>query len=417
MRLPLLATALALAACAGPRYSGPALPQGLGGGPESRCQAGGPGALNPLLTEWSAPEKANLESLLGGGAVAVEYRGCEMRVLTRCRLPGRYGWLRTSPAGETVQIDDEDQLFAKLPLGAISLEGELKRSGKLTVHTQVAGQFRLEGAAPEGVPADGECARATHLVGGLAVGAYSMAGSGTAGGKAELGLPKLGASAGGKVDRTAGVARSAGDWQSCAETGDAMPHARCRSPIQAFLWRIPGRAEEETPAGMVRVDLVATNPSTRWDVYYDDEVICSTPCTRFLDPSRPLLLRARDRGYGGRPDAVVVPDLEAWAGRGGVQVAARPTSHGKMATGIVFTTFGGMAVVTGITLTSIGCAGSDRSTGMCTAGLISLVAGGAVTAGSISLIVDSLPKAEIRGGNGTPWMSVAVGPGFVTGRF
>lgn len=412
----LLAFCLLLAACVGPRYSGPALPDLRGRGPEARCRAGGPGAANPLLTEWSLSEKANLEALLGGGAVAVEYRGCTMRVLTQCRLEGGYAWLRTSPASETVEIDDEDQLFAKLPLGALSLEGELKRSGKITVHTHVAGQLRLEGATPESVPTHGECARATHVVGALAVGAFSMSGSGKVGGKVDASVASFG-SGGGRLDRSAGVLRSAGDWQACAQTGSDAPHANCRSPIQAFLWRIPGRGEEEGPAGTVRVDLVAGNASTRWDVYYDDEVICSTPCSRWLDPSRPLLLRARDRGsYGGRPDRITVRDLEAQAGGGGVQIAAHSTSGGKMATGITFTTFGGMAVVAGIALTAVGC-GGEGSSGMCTGGLITLGAGAAVTSGAISLIYDALPRAEIRGTGGGSLLSVAVGPGFVAGKF
>lgn len=412
--LPVLA-ALACA-CAGPRYAGPALPDLRG--PEARCRAGAGRTSSPLVTEWPASEKANLESLLGGGAVAVEYTGCALRVLTQCRLGGRYAWLRTTPASDVVEIDDRDQLWAKLPLGAISLESELERSGKLTVHTYVAGQLRLEGAGPGEVPAAGECARATHVVGALAVGAFALSGSGKVGGKAEASLARWG-SGGGRAERSAGLIRSAGDWQACSQGTAEAPHASCRSPIQVFLWPVPGRGAEDGPVGTVKVDLVSANPSARWDVYYDDEVICSTPCARWLDPSRPLLLRSRDGAFGRSAERVAVRDLEDHAAAGAVQVAAHGTSNGKMATGITFTSLGGMAVVTGIALTAVGCGASDGSSGLCTGGLVTLGAGAAVTSGAISLILDALPRVEIRTAAGPRGrtVEVAFGPGFVAGRF
>ncbi len=398
--------------CSGVRYSGPSIPELAGR--EGRCRVGA-GRSNPLVTEWPAAEKANLEALMAGGAVAVEYTGCSMRVLTQCRLSGSYAWQRTTPASDTVEIEDEDQLYAKLPLGAVSLSGELKRTGKLTVYTSVAGQMRLQGATPADVPAWGECARATHVVGALAVGAFSLTGSGKTGAGGEVSVANY--SGGVHRDRSAGIVRSAGDWQACTQGTDASPHPNCRSPIQAFLWPIPGRAAEDGPPGTVKVDLVSANPSARWDVYYDDVVICTTPCSRWLDPARPLLLRTRDNRFMRPPERIFVPDLEAAAGSGGVQVQAHATSEGELVTGITFTTFGGMALFTGIALSAAGCGDATRQ-GMCTGGLTSLAAGLAVTAGSVWMIVDSLPRAEIRPGGaaGRP-VTVAVGPGFVTGTF
>jgi hypothetical protein len=411
-----LGVLLAASACAGPRYSGPLIPAM---GAEERCRVGA-GRSNPLVTEWPASEKANLEAQLRSGAVAVEYTGCSMRVLTTCRLPGSYGWLRTTPSSDVVEIDDVDQLYAKLPLGAVSLEGELKRSGKLSITTYVAGQLRLEGLAAAQVPGQGDCARATHVVGAIAVGAFSMSGAGSTNGKADVSVAKLGASAGARSDRSAGIGRAAGDWQSCGVGTDAAPHPNCRSPIQVFLWPIPGRAAEEGPPGTVKVDLVSANASNRWDVYYDDEVICSTPCSRWLDPARPLLFRAREGGGFGRgAERVTVPDLERHAASGALQIQAHGTANGKLVTGITFTSLGGMALFTGVALATIGCGGGENaSSGLCTGGLTTLGVGTAVTAGAIVLIVDSLPRVEIRpGGPAGRSISVAVGPGFLAGKF
>lgn len=406
--------ALALAAgCAAPRYAGPSVADLSAG--QARCRVGA-GRSNPLVTEWSAAEKASLEALLGGGAVAVEYTGCAMRVLTECRLGGGYQWQRTTPASDTIEIEDEDELYAKIPLGAVSLAGELKRSGKLTVVTTVSGQLRLSGATPADVPAQGECARATHVLSALAVGAFSLSGKATGGGKADVTVAEFGAGA--KSQRSAGIVRSAGDAQACGQSGGTAPHPNCRSPIQAFLWPIPGRAFAEGPPGTVKVDLVSANPSDRWDVYYDDEVICSTPCSHWLHPSRPLMLRSRSPGMGGQ-QRIEVQDLEPWAGAGSVQVQARGTSNGKFATGVTFAALGGMAAISGLVLAPIGCGGGDNaSSGMCTAGLVTLGVGTAVTLGSVAMIMDALPRAEIRPGGrlGRP-ISVAVGPGFVAGTF
>jgi hypothetical protein len=408
--------AAVLSGCAGARFSA-AGPAALALAPE-RCRVAS-GRNDPLVTGWSGSEKANLEALLRGGAVAVEYGGCTMRVLTACRVGGRYAWQRTTPSKDVLEIDGEDSLYAKLPLGAASLEAELKRSGKLAVHTYASGQLRLEGASARDVPPHGECARATHVVGALSVGAFSLEASGRASAGADASLAR--ASLGGKTERGAGVVRSAGSWEACDESTDGAPHANCRSPLQVFLSPIPGRAPELGPPGRVKVDLVSAQANSRWDVYYDDEVICSTPCTRWLDPGRPLLLQARGVGPM-RGDRVVVRDLLDLEPAGAGQVQAHATSYGKLATGITFTTFGGMAVITGVTLASIGCSDLDARGGMCKAGATSFAAGAFVTAGAVWLILDALPKVDVfPGGDAAPGtgrrFALTVGPGVVSGRF
>lgn len=415
-RVALLA-ALAGSGCAAPSVS--RRPPVELPGASARCRVGS-GRTDLLVTEWSASEKANLEAMARSGAVAVEYSGCAMRVLTGCRLTGRYVWQRTTPASDHLQIDGVDELYAKLPLGAASLEGELKRVGKLTVDTKVSGQLRVDGFGPSEVPAYGECARATHVVGALAVGAFALDGKNTGTASADLALSK--ASLGGKAERSAGVIRSAGDWKTCDDGTEDGPAPNCRSPIEVFLWPIPGRAPEEGPAGTVRVDLLSATANGRWDVYYDDQVICTTPCTRYLDPARPIFLRAREDGPGGA-DKIRLRDLLDTAGDGAVQVHAHPTSNAKLATGITFTAFGGMAVLTGISLTAVGCSGGVfGSSGMCTGGGTTLAIGSLVTAGAIWLITDSLPRADVVPG-GTPSPSpgrgfaVSVGPGGLSGRF
>lgn len=390
----------------------------------------------PLLTELAATEKANLEILTRNGAVAVAFTGCNMQVLYNCRLGGKYYWYAVSPTSDSFEINDEDSLYAKLPIGAVGLEADLQRWGKLNVQTSVSGQLRLDGLQPSDIPMDGECARATHVIGALSVGAFVMstAGGGSVGG----GVDTWVAGAGGKVGHGTKVVRSAGQPDTCGQSSEQAPPQSCRSPIQAFLWAIPRRAAPAvamvpappapapapapmpqpqyapqppppaapyaqapaaTPRGnTVAVELLSAHANSRWDVYVDDEVICTTPCKRFLDPTHPIFLRTRDHEWFQPPDELAVPNLFPAAREGAVQLQARPTHKGELAAGATFASFGGMAIMTGISLAGVGCSratGSSLDNGMCNGGLITLGAGTLVTAGAVWLILDSFPKALV----------------------
>ena len=95
-----------------------------------------------------------------------------------------------------------------------------------------------------------------------------------------------------------------------------------------------------------------------------------------------------------------VANLLGHAGEGHVQLQAHPTARGKLATGITFTAFTGMAVLTGITLTGVGCARSGPR--MCKGGLITLAVSAPLLAGSIWLILDSRARAEVVPHDGGP---------------
>jgi hypothetical protein len=345
---------------------------------------------SPLVTEWPASEKANLEVLSHSGAVAVAYSGCSLRVLPQCRVRGTYQWQRTTPSTDSLSINDSDDLYAKLPLGAASLEGELKRSGKLVVKTVVAGQLRLDGAGVGDVSNDGPCAQATHLLTALSVGAFALTAGGERQGSVGASI-KLGEA---KAEReiSAEQLRSAGDFDACGQSTADGPSANCASPIQVFLTPIPGRAAEEGPPGTVKVDFLSSNPASRWDVYSDDQVICTTPCARFVQPAHPVMLRAREENFGVGADKIEVPNLLAASGPH-LQLEAHPTARGQWVTGMTFIAFTGMGTVAGIALTSVGCA-TGRS-GMCEAGIITAGVSSVALAGSIWLFLDAFPRAEV----------------------
>jgi hypothetical protein len=106
------------------------------------------------------------------------------------------------------------------------------------------------------------------------------------------------------------------------------------------------------------------------------------------------MLRAREEGaFWERPDKIQVANLLEHP-EPHLQLQAYPTARGEFATGIVFTTFSGMAVLSGVALMGIGC-GSTEHHGLCTGGLITTGVGAAALAGSLWLMLDALPKAEV----------------------
>jgi hypothetical protein len=233
--LMLLSGAVAAAAgvaCAGAPLAQSAMPNGgLDPTPLAKCAVAA-SHEQPLVTEWPASYKARLEALLHEGAVAVEYSGCDLRIIDTCKIPGSYAWKKTTLSTDTTDIRDEDDLFAKLPLGAVTLSGELKTSGSLHVQTTVSGQMQLVGTVGDAT-SGAECARATHLVTALSVGAFKLVAGGDVSGGAGADVHGIGVHGAGSESKS--ILRAAGDPTSCQRSTRDEPSAECRSPIQIFL--------------------------------------------------------------------------------------------------------------------------------------------------------------------------------------
>jgi hypothetical protein len=399
--LPLLL--LACGSGAGlPRARAPGVPDA-----EARCQAAARGE-SPLVTEWSSAEKANLQARLRSGAMAVEFTGCSMRPITGCTLRGSYRWQRTTLSSEAIEIHDQDELFAKLPLGALALEGELARSGRLAVRTAVSGQYVLEGSSAADVPDYGECAAATHLLVGVSIGSFKLHSGGTlqAGGSV-TGGPYAG---GAQTSSSESLLREAGDFESCKSSSDENPEMNCSSPIQAFLTPLP-RFAKERGSGTMRVTFASGNGDTAWELRSNQQFVCRTPCTRWLKPSDSYELRTET---GPDFQTVDVPDLRRFSGAGDLEVRAYGRNKGKFVGGLVATGVGGMLAFMGGFLALAGGL-SDRD---------GLLLGGEITAGiglvaigpGVYFIATSGSKTEIYSDRGMEEaLRVAPSPGLGVG--
>jgi hypothetical protein len=291
---------------------------------ETRCEAASARTEAPLVTEWSATERANLESRRSGGAIAVRYVGCDLTVVERCHLTGAYQFRPTTLATDTFEIRDRAELYAKLPVGGFRLEGELSRTGRLAMRTTVVGQYHLSGADLDAVKSSPDCAEATHVVGSIAVGSLSGGDARAVSGGA--GVPWLGGGVGTARDES--LVRQVGDASSCGaeaakqETAPSGvgggPPRTCAAPLQVFLVPLAtpagplstaaGRQEVEERRAReqgILVDLPKPTDGERWRLHdAEGKVLCEIPCSRWIPPRSGYFVErvASSRGDGVRID-------------------------------------------------------------------------------------------------------------------
>jgi len=364
-----------------PRAHAPGVPDEQG-----RCLAAAR-SESPLVTEWSAAEKANLQARLRSGALAVEFTGCSMRPITACVLRGSYRWQRTTLSSESIEIHNQDELFAKLPLGALALEGELARSGRLAVRTMVSGQYVLEGSTAADVPDYGECASATHLLLGVSIGSFKLHSGGTlqAGGSVGVGPYSGGA----QTESSETLLREAGDFESCTRSTDDTPEMNCSSPVQAFLVPLP-RFTRERGNGTLRVTFASGSADKAWELRQNQQFVCRTPCTRWVSPSDAYQLRTET---GPDFQTLDVPDLRRYASTSDVEVRAHARNTGEFLGGIVTTGLGGGLAFIGGFLALAG--GLSDESGLLVAGAVTSGIGLVAVAPGIYMLVASGARTEV----------------------
>lgn len=295
----------------------------------------------PLVTEWPASEKSRLEALLGRGGVAVAYSGCEMRLVESCAVGGSYSFQRTTLASDQLEIQNEDDLYGKLPLGALRLEGDLKRAGRLAVKTTVVGQFLLAGGNMDPTPT-GACADVTHVITGMSVGAFKLLAGGKMAASAGVGSPVVGVGGGGSREEV--TLTEAGDEKACGESKSNEAPDRCRSPLQLFLQKVPraGAASADRPAAGSTLFDGKVQGDEKWSLYRDGQMLCTLPCRLQIDP------RLGSYRLEGAGDSLELKPRSEWLGRT-AKIEITP-SRGSLLGLVLLGTgvgVGGMAVMIG----------------------------------------------------------------------
>jgi hypothetical protein len=229
----------------------------------------------PLIVEWPAADRGDLETLSKKGLVAVRYTGCELVVLRQCALPGSYGYAAFTKKDEQVAVRDQDELYANLPLGAVKLEAVLAKAGELDVRMSIVGKYEAEGALlslpalaaipglpPELLAAFGPgvshlpdaraCPEATHFISGMTVGAFEM----VAGGRGSVGggVTVAGAGAGAKTSAERELLNRDGDPAACARASskDTAPPDGCGAILRLELQPLAATGKPTGPPPAAR---------------------------------------------------------------------------------------------------------------------------------------------------------------------
>jgi hypothetical protein len=403
--------------------------------PLAKCKVAA-SSSSPLVTEWPASEKAHLQSMASSQLIAVEYSGCELHIVDGCALAGTYAWSRTTLATDTIDIASADELYAKLPLGAVGLEGELARSGHLAVRTTVAGQLRATGVTSTS-PDAAACARATHYVSAISVGAFQLLSGEDA--KARGGATVGNVGAGGATSRRELVLREAGTRDACDHATDQAPDTQCGSPIQVFLAPLTPKSSagsatggdaqgaRPTEARATGVHIAIPAPADHDETWTlrapGGHAVCTLPCDAWVGPVSGMYLQREPRN-GVTTAAVPLPESFAHP-VGSEVVASYQAERGNPdlskwtfyllgapfgLIGVGFTIWGGVMVAS--------CGSGD--TGFCDMkgfvlgyGLFALASGGA----SLWWYLWSHPKRFDTYEKLPDKASVHFGPGFVTGTF
>lgn len=224
---------------------------------KARCKEAAEQQLRPFVVEWDATDLAGFEAHAARDVVLVKYEGCHLEVLDGCvdgDLPGRYGKYDapqfTSGTKEQVDINNEDELYAELPLGVAAFGGRVKHGEALHLEYFVTGVAKATvfDLTADQLSNNPRCSEATHFVSQYHLGAFELGANEKTEGGAEVGVETLGAEAGGQSKRAATELKQGGDLASC----DTQTQTRCRVPIRVVLTPLgAGHATDEglaTPA-------------------------------------------------------------------------------------------------------------------------------------------------------------------------
>lgn len=210
------------------------------------------GEAKPFVVEWDATDLATFEAKASRDLVFVKYAGCEVELLYGCSdngVPGRYGAYEapvfTSGTVESFEMRDQDELYAKLPLGAINLSGKVEVGQTLELQYFVSGAVTsTRNYVERALIADnGRCKEATHFVSAYNLGAFRLLAHEHQSGGVEGNVGK--AAAGGSSSSESSNLKHGGDLESC----ETHSQNQCRVPIRIVLQPIDETAQDLDASG------------------------------------------------------------------------------------------------------------------------------------------------------------------------
>lgn len=280
MRRALFASCLVgsvlLSACGGggtPAKDGKASDKTFAG--QNRCNE--KSADRPFIIEWDATDQSSFQSHAANDIVFVSYHGCEMKVLDGCRddsVRGSVGSYApvvfTSGGVETIDIHDQSELYAKLPLGAASLGGRVEKGEKFHMEYYVSGtrSATRDKVWKGDLAKNPKCASATHFVYAYNLGAFALASKSSL--KGEVSGSYFGFGAGGKKEQTSSAEKKGGELASC-KGESATEVESCKVPIRLTLRELSDGANPDKSAAKAPESDAALNLAGKLQATTDKE--------------------------------------------------------------------------------------------------------------------------------------------------
>lgn len=242
---------LIVAACGGSRGgevvrpADPKASEALGEAPVE-CK-GDLGYGEPFVVDWSSTQRLDLEVAMKTGLVPVRYTCEELRVVKGCKIRGDYAFAGVSRKEDLIRIENAADVRANFRVNVAKLEAAMTRGSTIDLALVLVGkQSSTASTVTRDVLEGSTCDEATHVVGGVAVGAFAMA-TGSAGQVSAAGeIFKLGGASAESSSNKQALSRD-GDVAACAGTSpnDAQPPDQCRSAIRVELLPLVARKEGE----------------------------------------------------------------------------------------------------------------------------------------------------------------------------
>jgi hypothetical protein len=213
---------------------------------QNRCDSG-KATSSPFVVEWDATDLSTFEAKASRDIVFVKYENCSIEMLYGCSdngIPGRYGRYQeptfTSGTVEGFTMNNQDELWAKLPLGAAKFGGSIKVGESLELKYFVSGAVNATRNYVErpALADNPRCAGATHFVSAYNLGAFVLLANKGASGDVTVGI-QGGIGGGATTTNESSNLKQGGSIDSC--TTEAQ--RQCRVPIRLVLQPIDEAAQ------------------------------------------------------------------------------------------------------------------------------------------------------------------------------
>jgi hypothetical protein len=206
-------------------------------------------AGEPLIVDWKAEDRADLEVALKKGVAIVHYDCKTVKLLADCNARGKYEYAGVTKKEQLIQLADADEAKANLPFSGGSVGGGLARGSELDIALAMIGKRSTAFSDLARSELKGKCEGATHFVRAATLGAFAMTTATVGEITAAADLFGTGASA--KSSSKRNVTTKDGDTAACdkADPNGSSPPGQCGAVLRLQLLALAAQPGSKAPAG------------------------------------------------------------------------------------------------------------------------------------------------------------------------